>query len=133
MANKLAATKKPAFEIANLLDDAADAIRDRSKQAYGAGKMSLDEYMDARAQELELRSELQVIVATNLSAALQQASEAGENIEQAIVDAKTRIETIRSVKNGLKIVAALVTLAAALASGEVKTIAKAGKVVADLT
>ncbi|CAN7323685.1 hypothetical protein LJR143_001603 [Pseudoxanthomonas sp. LjRoot143] len=133
MATKLAATKKPAFEIANLLDDAADAIRDRSKQAYGAGKMSLDEYMDARAQELELRSELQVIVATNLSAALQQASEAGENIEQAIVDAKTRIETIRSVKNGLKIVAALVTLAAALASGEVKTIVKAGKAVADLT
>lgn len=133
MATKLAATKKPAFEIANLLDDAADAIRDRSKQAYGAGKMSLDEYMDARAQELELRSELQVIVATNLSAALQQASEAGENIEQAIVDAKTRIETIRSVKNGLKIVAALVTLAAALASGEVKSIVKAGKAVADLT
>lgn len=133
MATKLAATKKPAFEIANLLDDAADAIRDRSKQAYGAGKMSLDEYMDARVQELELRSELQVIVATNLSAALQQASEAGENIEQAIVDAKTRIETIRSVKNGLKIVAALVTLAAALASGEVKTIVKAGKAVADLT
>lgn len=133
MATKLAATKKPAFEIANLLDDAADAIRDRSKQAYGAGKMSLDEYMDARAQELELRSELQVIVATNLSAALQQASEAGENIEQAIVDAKTRIETIRSVKNGLKIVAALVTLAAALASGELKTIVKAGKAVADLT
>ncbi len=133
MATKLAATKKPAFEIANLLDDAADAIRDRSKQAYGAGKMSLDEYMDARAQELELRSELQVIVATNLSAALQQASEAGENIEQAIVDAKARIETIRSVKNGLKIVAALVTLAAALASGEVKTIVKAGKAVADLT
>lgn len=133
MATKLAATKKPAFEIANLLDDAADAIRDRSKQAYGAGKMSLDEYMDARAQELELRSELQVIVATNLSAALQQATEAGENIEQAIVDAKTRIETIRSVKNGLKIVAALVTLAAALASGEVKTIVKAGKAVADLT
>jgi uncharacterized coiled-coil protein SlyX len=133
MATKLAATKKPAFEIANLLDDAADAIRDRSKQAYGAGKMSLDEYMDARAQELELRSELQVIVATNLSAVLQQATEAGENIEQAIVDAKTRIESIRSVKNGLKIVAALVTLAAALASGEVKTIVKAGKAVADLT
>ena len=133
MATKLAATKKPAFEIANLLDDAADAIRDRSKQAYGAGKMSLDEYMDARAQELELRSELQVIVATNLSAVLQQATEAGENIGQAIVDAKTRIESIRSVKNGLKIVAALVTLAAALASGEVKTIVKAGKAVADLT
>lgn len=82
MATKLAATKKPAFEIANLLDDAADAIRDRSKQAYGAGKMSLDEYMDARAQELELRSELQVIVATNLSAALQQASEAGRTLSR---------------------------------------------------
>lgn len=133
MATKLAQTKKPAFEIANLLDDAADAIRDRSKQAYGAGNMSLDDYMDARAQELELRSELQVIVATNLSIALKDAAEAGENIEQAILDAKARIETIRSVTNGLKIVAALVALAAALASGEVKLIVRAGKAVADLT
>jgi hypothetical protein len=132
MATKLAATKKPAFEIANLLDDAADAIRDRSKQAYGAGKMSLEDYMDARAQELELRAELQVIVATNLSAALHEAAEAGANIEQAIQDAKARIEAIRSVKNGLKIVAALVTLAAALAAGEVKAIVKAGKAVAEL-
>ncbi len=133
MATKLAETKKPAFEIANLLDDAADAIRDRSKQAYGAGKMNLDDYMDARARELELRSELSVIVATQLSDVLKEVSEAGENIEQAILDAKARIETIRSVKNGLKIVAALVTLAAALASGDVKAIVKAGKVVADLT
>lgn len=133
MATQLAKTKKPAFEIANLLDDAADAIRDRSKQAYGAGKMSLDDYMDARAQELELRSELSVIVATQLSEALKEASEAGANIEQAILDAKARIETIRSVKNGLKIVAALVSLAAALASGDVKAIVKAGKAVADLT
>jgi hypothetical protein len=133
MATKLAETKKPAFEIANLLDDAADAIRDRSKQAYGAGKMNLDDYMDARARELELRSELSVIVATQLSDVLKEVSEAGENIEQAILDAKARIETIRSVKNGLKIVAALVTLAAALASGDVKAIVKAGKVVADPT
>lgn len=133
MATQLAKTKKPAFEIANLLDDAADAIRDRSKQAYGAGKMSLDDYMDARAQELELRSELSVIVATQLSDALKEASEAGANIEQAILDAKARIETIRSVKNGLKIVAALVTLAAALAAGDLKAIVKAGKAVADLT
>lgn len=133
MATKLAATKKPAFEIANLLDDAADAIRDRSKQAYGAGKMSLEEYMDARAQELELRSELQVIVATNLSAALKESIQAGENIEQAILDAKARIETIRSVKKGLNIVVVLVALAAALASGDVKAIVKAGKAVADLT
>ncbi len=132
MATKLAATKIPGFEIANLLDDAADAIRDRSKLAYGAGKMSLDDYMDARAKELELRSRLQVIVATNLGAVLKATTEAGENIEQAIVDAKARIETIRSVKNGLKIVAALVTLAAALATGDVKTIVKAGKAVADL-
>lgn len=133
MATKLAETKKPAFEIAILLDDAADAIRDRSNQAYGAGKMSLDDYMDARTQELELRTEICVVVATDLSAALKEAAEAGENIEHAILVAKARIETIRSVKNGLKIVAALVSLAGALASGDVKHILKAGKAVAALT
>lgn len=133
MATKLAEAKKPAFEIANLLDDAADAIRTRSNQAYGAGKMSLDDYMDARAQELELRSEICVVVATNLSAALKEAAEVGGSIEHAILDAKTRIETIRSVKNGLKIVAALVSLAGALASGDVKHILKTGKAVAALT
>lgn len=133
MATKLGKADKAAFAIANRLDDAADAIRKRSKRAYAAGRMSLEEYMDARAQELELRSELSVIVATDLGAALEVTSEAGENIEQAIVDAKARIETIRSVKSGLKIVAALVSLAGALTSGDVKLILKAGRAVAELT
>lgn len=133
MAIKLGKAEKAAFAIANRLDDAADAIRKRSKRAYGAGKISLEEYMEARAWELELRSELSVIVATDLSAALEEASEAGENIEQAIGDAKARIETVRSVKNGLKIVAALVSLAGALASSDVKLVLKAGNAVAELT
>ena len=117
MASKLARPTKSAFEIANLLDDAADAIRKRSKRAYREGRMSLGEYMEARARELELRSEVSVIVATDLSAALEEAAEAEENIEQAILDAKARIETTKSVKSGLKIVAALMSLAGALASG----------------
>lgn len=76
MATKLGKDAKAAFEIANLLDDAADAIRKRSKRAYAAGRMSLEEYMEARARELELRSEVSVIVATDLSAPLDKASEA---------------------------------------------------------
>lgn len=133
MPTQLAASKKPAFDIANLLDDAADAIRDRAKLAYGAGKMSLDDYMEARAQELELRSKLSLIVATKLSGVLNEAAQAGENIEGAITDATARIQAIKSVKNGLKIVAALVKLAGALAGGEVVSILKAGKAVAALT
>ncbi|MCD9098035.1 hypothetical protein LU699_13170 [Luteimonas fraxinea] len=133
MKNELAGNERSAFEIANLLDDAADAIRDRSKQAYAAGQMSLDAYMEARAQELELRSELQVVVATDLSEALAHTAEAEKSIEQSIADARQRIETIKSVKDGLAIVAALVTLAAALALGDIKAIAKAGKAVAGLT
>ena len=133
MASKLGKADKAAFAIANRLDDAADAIRKRSKQAYGAGRMSLEEYMDARAQELELRSQLSLIIATDLGDALEETSEAGENIEQAIRDAKARIEAVKSVKNGLNIVAALVALAGALASGDVKLVLKAGKTVAELT
>lgn len=132
MTLELAGTERSAFEVANLLDDAADAIRARSKDAYAAGQMDLDAYMQARAQELELRSELQVIVATDLSEALSQTAEAEKSIARAIEDARSKIETIKSVKEGLAIVAALVTLAAALASGEVKAIAKAGKAVAAL-
>lgn len=88
--------------------------------------------MDARAKELELRAEVSVIVATDLSGALENASEAGENIKQAIMDAKARIETVRSVKNGLKIVASLVSLAGALASGDVKLVVKTGKAVGEI-
>ena len=133
MASKLAESRKAAFDIANRLDAAADAIRKRSKRAYGAGRMSLEEYMEARARELELRSELSVIAATDLSTALEEAAEAGEDIEQSILDAKAQIERIRSVKSGLKIVAALVSLAGALAAGDVKLVLKAGKAVAELT
>lgn len=120
------------FEIAKRLDEAADAIRTRSNRAYAAGSLSLDEYMDARARELELRSELSLIVATRLGDALAQAADAGEDIEQAIRDAKARIERVRSARKGLEIVAALVILAAALASGDAKRIVAAGKAVAAL-
>lgn len=130
MASKLGKNAKAAFEIANLLDDAADAIRKRSKRAYGAGRMSLEEYMEARARELELRSEVSVIVASDLGAVLADSSEAGQNIEQAIRDTKVRIQTMQSVRNGLESVAELVTLASALASGDIKRVLKAGKTVA---
>ena len=133
MASKLEGTRKTAFDIANRLDDAADAIRTRSKRAYRAGRMSLEEYMEARAQELELRSELSVIVASDLGATLEEAAEAGENIKQAIRDAKARIEKVNSVKKGLKVVATLVSLAKALASGDGKAMLEAGKAVGDLT
>src|SRR5690606_39799577 len=110
MEAKLRKAGKQAFRIANLLDDAADAIRKRSKRAYREGRMSLEEYMEARAGELELRSELAVILATDLSTALEEASDAGETVEQAIVDAKARIKNVKSVESGLKIVASLVSL-----------------------
>jgi hypothetical protein len=133
MATKLGKNEKATFEIANLLDDAADAIRTRSKRAYASGRMSLDEYMDARVRELELRSEVPVIVARDLNDALEEASEAGKNIEQTILGAKAQIERVKSVKKGLKIVASLVSLAGALASGDVKLVLKAGKALKELT
>ncbi|ALN56063.1 hypothetical protein GLE_0705 [Lysobacter enzymogenes] len=132
MPTPLAQAKKSAFDIANQLDDAADAIRDRSRQAYAAGKMSLDEYTDARIKEMELRAEASVVAAVNLGAALDAGAQAGQNIEQAIADAKARIETVKTFRKGLEIVAALVVLAGALASGNAKAVVKAGKGVADL-
>lgn len=88
--------------------------------------------MDARARELELRSELSLIVATLLGDALAQATDASDDIEQAIRDAKARIERVRSARKGLEIVASLVSLAGALASGDAKRIVAAGKAVAAL-
>ena len=61
MEAKLGKAGKQAFRIANLLDDAADAIRKRSKRAYREGRISLEEYMEARAKELELRAEVSVV------------------------------------------------------------------------
>ncbi|WP_394538351.1 hypothetical protein PRJ39_21675 [Lysobacter enzymogenes] len=132
MPTPLAQAKKSAFDLANQLDDAADAIRDRSRQAYAAGKMDLDEYTDARIKEMELRAEASVVAAVNLGAALDASAQAGHNIEQAIADAKARIETVKTVRKGLEIVAALVVLAGALASGDAKAVVKAGKGVADV-
>jgi|SRR5690349_18230840 len=133
MEAKLGKAERKAFEIANLLDDAADAIRKRSKRAYREGSMSLEEYMEARARELELRGEVSVIVGSDLSDALERASKAGDDIGQAIVDARARIDKVRSVERGLKIVASLVALAGALASGDVKRALSAGKTVIELT
>lgn len=133
MEAKLGKAEKKAFRIANLLDDAADAIRKRSRRAYRAGEISLEEYMEARAKELELRAEVSVVVASDLSGVLAEVAEAGESIEQAIRDAKGRIETVRSVRKGLKVVAALVGLVEALATGNAELVLKAGKGVADLT
>ena len=133
MATKPGKNAQAAFEIANLLDDAADAIRKRSKAAYAAGRMSLEEYIEARAQELELRSELSVIVASELGEAQEATVALEANIERAILDAKEQIEKVSSVKSGLKIVAALVSLAGALASGDAKLILRTGKAVADVS
>lgn len=127
MEAKLGKAEKKAFRIANLLDDAADAIRKRSRRAYREGRMSLEEYMEARAKELELRAEVSVVVASDLSGVLGEVAAAGENIERAIRDANGRIETVRSVSKGLKIVAALVGLASALVAGDGESVLKAGK------
>lgn len=48
------------------------------------------------------------------------------------MDAKGRIETVKSVKDGLKIVASLVSLAGALASGDVKLVVKTREAVGEL-
>src|SRR5690606_4161240 len=110
MEAKLGKAEKKAFRIANLLDDAADAIRKRSKRAYRAGEISLEEYMEARAKELELRAQASVIVATDLSGVLKEAGEAGESIERSIRDANGRIATVKSVSKGLEVMAALLEL-----------------------
>ena len=132
MEAKLGKAEKKAFRIANLLDDAADAIRKRSRRAYRAGEISLEEYMEARAKELELRAEVSVVVASDLSGVLEETSHAGENIEKAIREAKGQIESVRSVRKRLRIVAALVELAASLASGNVKSVLRARNTVAQL-
>ena len=132
MEAKLGKAGKQAFRIANLLDDAADALRKRSKRAYREGRISLEEYMEARAKELELRAEVSVVMASDLSRVLGDADAEGEKIEQAIRDAKAQTATMRSLDKALKIVAALIRLAGALASGNVKSVLEASKGAAEV-
>lgn len=131
MATKPIDEKQLALDIAKSLDQAADAIRERSILAYGKGRMTVDEFLDAKAQELELRSEASLIVAKQLSAVIEGAKEADANIQEAIAKATERIKTITSVKQGLKIVAALVVLADALSGGQLGGIVTATKAVID--
>jgi hypothetical protein len=133
MATKLTDEKKTAFEIADMLDNAADAIRVRSKKAYAEGKMTLEEYQDARTSELELRSEITLIVAKNLSQTLQSAADAGANIEAAIADATEKIAEVRALKKALDVCVGLIALASAISSGNVPAIVGATKAVVDLT
>ena len=127
MATKTEPHALAAFEIANLMDDAADAMRKRGKRDFAAGRISLDEYVEARARELELRSEASVLVASDLGDALAGAAEAGANIERALVETRDRLEKIRSVQHAMNIVARLVALAGALVSGDVRRIVETGK------
>src|SRR5690606_20765407 len=127
MEAKLGKAEKKAFRIANLLDDAADAIRKQSRRAYRAGEISLEEYMEARAKELELRAEVSVVVATDLSGVLEEVAEAGGSIERAIREATDRIDSASSVRSGFETITALVGLVGALASGDAKLVLKAGK------
>ncbi len=131
MPTQLAQSKKPAFDIANMLEEGADAIRERTKKAYAAGKMTPDEYLDARAKEAELRAKAALIVAQSIGAKLDSIKQAGANIEEAIAEAKARIEEIMSVKRGLKIVAALIVLATAIAGGNLGAVVAATKEVVD--
>lgn len=127
MPTQLAQAKKPSFDIANLLEDAADAIRERTKRAYSLGKMTPSEYLDARSKEATLRAKASLIVAKSIGAKLDSVKEAGGDIEDAIAQAKARIEEIQSVKRGLEIVASLIALAAAIASGNTAAVLAASK------
>lgn len=128
MGKALTQDQKDAFEIAALLDDVADQIQARSKQAYLDGKLLVDEYQAAIVQQLELRSHIAVIVAMNLSDILKQTSEAEANIQDAIAQAKKKIEDIQSLKKSLGVLAAVITLAAAISNGNIAAIVGATKV-----
>lgn len=56
--------------------------------------------MEVRARELELQAKLSIVVATDLGDALEEASEAEENIEPAIVEAKARSGSVKSAEEG---------------------------------
>lgn len=130
---KLDDEKRTAFAVANALDESADAIKARSREAYGNGKLSLDDYLTALATETELRSQASVIVAMNLTKVLADAAEAGANVEAAIAQAKERIQDVRDRRKALAIAAALITLAAAVSAQNVAGIAAAAKALYTLT
>lgn len=127
MPKPLAARKKPALDTAKLLDDAADALRDRSYLMYENGELSLAAYQDALVQEIELRAKHALIVATNLTAKLQAAATAGANVQKAIIEAKKRIAQVAAFKQAILVVAALIKLATALYSGNAAAIIDATK------
>jgi hypothetical protein len=103
--------------------DSEDRIRDR--QPVGRSRR--------RHQDGQRRTgATSLVVATCLSDAVAQVAEAGEDIEQIVRDDKARIKRVRSARKGLVILASLVTLATALASGEAKRIVAAGKAVTEL-
>lgn len=133
MPKKLNAGQQSAFEVANALDDAADAIKERSREAYGAGKITLDDYLTAISKETELRAEACLVVAKNLTQVLEEASAAGAEVREAIEWANARIREVRERKKALAIATALIALASAVASGNAGAIAAAAKALHELS
>ena len=66
-------------------------------------------------------------MATDLSGVLEEVAEAGESVQWAIRNAKGRIEAVRSIRSGFEILAAMMTLAEALASRNTKLVLESAK------
>ncbi len=133
MADKFTPQQRPAFEISNLLHLTANAIKERNDAAYAAGKITLDEYIDNIGRETELRARSTLMVARDLSDVLQEVAEAGANIQEAINDAKARIEQVQALKKGIEIFATVLALAIAISEGNVRGAVAAVKAVRSAT
>ena len=133
MPSKLTPEQRPAFEISNLLHLTANAIKDRNDAAYAAGKITLDEYIANIGRETELRARSTLIVARDLSGVLQEVAQAGANIQEAINDAKARIEQVQALKKGIEIFATVLALAIAISEGNVPGAVAAVKAVRSAT
>lgn len=119
MASKLTPEQRPAFVLANLLHDTANAIKVHNDAAYDAGKITLEDYIDNVGRETEIRTIATNIVARDLSNVVREVSDAGARIEEAIEEANARIAEVKKLKDGIAIFAAVIALATAVSQSNV--------------
>lgn len=132
MNTQLAPVSSAALEVGAAMAKAADAIRDRALEAYGKKKITREEYQDAIVQEMELRTKAGLIVVEDLGHVISHVQQQQVAIEQAIKDAKAKIESVQGMKRALNIVAALIVLAGAIYAQDYEAAVKAAKALAGM-
>ena len=125
----MALTSKEALALARKLRSASAAVGDLLDDNWD--RLSPAERKDLEKQERQIFDAATKVRTDAVGLALEEASTSAEILQGLIGDAKACLEKLEDVRNAIKIATALAEIAVAVASKDLGSIAKHGKVIYD--